>query len=95
MGDPNVARRLTTWHGGWCGQISKVVEEESERGRYCRGERERERERERCIEEREKFNKIKRKCFSISINTVPIVELYYSKIYLVFKTFDIGVFLVC
>ena len=59
------------------------------------GERERERERERCIEEREKFNKIKRKCFSISINTVPIVELYYRKIYLVFKTFDIGVFLVC
>ena len=54
-----------------------------------------ERERERCIEEREKFNKIKRKFFSISINTVPIVELYYSKIYLVFKTFDIGVFLVC
>ena len=77
------------WWMVW--EISKVVEEESERGRYCR----RERERERCIEEREKFNKIKRKCFSISINTVPIVELYYSKIYLVFKTFDIGVFLVC
>ena len=49
MGDPNVARRLTTWHGGWCGRsakwLRKRVREEDTAG---------ERERERDVLRREK-----------------------------------------
>ena len=38
--------------------------------------------------------KYKGNIFSISINTLPTVELYYSITYLAFETFDSGVFLV-